>query len=70
VLQVAQRQASAGVAQTQANIDIAHQALATTKVNREGLEAALSNAKAAVELARIDLANTTIRAPEDGAVGK
>jgi multidrug resistance efflux pump len=68
VLQVAQRQASAGVAQTQANIDIAHQALATTKVNREGLEAALSNAKAAVELARIDLANTTIRAPEDGAV--
>jgi multidrug resistance efflux pump len=70
VLRVAQRQAAAGVAQTKANIDIAHQALATTRVNREGLEATLANAKAAVELARIDLANTTIRAPEDGAVGE
>ena len=70
VLQVAQRQAAAGVAQSQANIDIAHQVLATTKVNREGLEATLANAQAAVELARIDLANTTIRAPEDGAVGE
>jgi multidrug resistance efflux pump len=70
VLQVAQRQATAGVAQAHANIDIARQALATTKVNREGLEATLANARAAVELARIDLANTTIRAPEDGAVGE
>ncbi len=70
VLRVAQRQASAGVAQSQANIDIARQALATTKVNRESLEASLANARAAVELARIDLANTTIRAPEDGAVGE
>jgi multidrug resistance efflux pump len=70
VLQVAQRQARAGVAQGEANIDIARQALATTKVNRDSLEAALSNARASVELARIDLANTTIRAPEDGAVGE
>jgi multidrug resistance efflux pump len=70
VLRVAQRQAAAGVAQTEANIDIARQALATTKVNRESLEANLANARAAVELARIDLANTTIRAPEDGAVGE
>jgi multidrug resistance efflux pump len=45
VLQVAQRQAAAGVAQTEANIDIARQALATTKVNREGLEATLANAR-------------------------
>jgi multidrug resistance efflux pump len=70
VLQVAQRQATASVAQAEANIDIARQTLATTKVNREGLEAALANAKAALELARIDLANTTIHAPEDGAVGE
>ena len=70
VLQVAQRQASASVAQTTANIDIARQALATTKVNRESLEAALASAQAALELARIDLANTTIRAPEDGTVGE
>jgi multidrug resistance efflux pump len=70
VLQVAQRQAAASVAQTMANIDIAHQTLATTKVNRESLEASLASARAAVELARIDLANTTIRAPEDGAVGE
>jgi multidrug resistance efflux pump len=70
VLRVAQRQAAAGVEQSQAQIDIARQALATTKVNREGLEATLANARAAVELARIDLANTTIRAPEDGAVGE
>lgn len=70
VLRVAQRQATASVAQAHANTDIARQALATTRVNREGLEATLSNARAAVELARIDLANTTIRAPEDGAVGE
>jgi multidrug resistance efflux pump len=70
VLAVALRQATASVAQTQANIDIARQALAATRVNREGLEASLASARAAVELARIDLANTTIRAPEDGAVGE
>ncbi|CAN5561490.1 HlyD family secretion protein [soil metagenome] len=70
VLAVALRQATAGVAQTEANIDIADQVLATTKVNRESLQAALANAQAAVELARIDLANTTIRAPENGAVGE
>lgn len=70
VLNVAHRQAAAGVAQGAANIDIARQALTTTKVNREGLEATLANARAAVELARIDLANTTIRAPEDGQVGE
>ncbi|MBO9709309.1 MAG: HlyD family secretion protein [Caulobacter sp.] len=70
VLQVAQRQAAASVAQGEANIDIARQALATTKVNRETLLANLANAEAAVQLARIDLANTTILAPEDGAVGE
>ncbi len=36
VLQVAQRQAAAGVAQTKANIDIAHQALATTGSTARG----------------------------------
>jgi multidrug resistance efflux pump len=70
VLAVALRQATAGVAQSEANIDIARQALATTQVNRESLRASLASAQAAVELARIDLANTTIRAPEDGAVGE
>ena len=70
VLAVALRQATAGVAQTQANIDIAQQVLATTKVNREALEASLANTQAAVELARIDLANATIRAPGEGAVGE
>jgi multidrug resistance efflux pump len=39
-------------------------------VNRGGLEAAVESARAAQELAAIDLANTVIKAPRDGALGE
>jgi multidrug resistance efflux pump len=42
----------------------------TVTVGRGGLEAGVANAKAALELARIDLANTTIRAPQAGQVSE
>ncbi|MDB5458186.1 MAG: secretion protein HlyD family protein [Caulobacter sp.] len=70
VLAVQSRQASAGVDQALANADIARQALETTRVNRGSQEAQVANARAAVELARIDVGNTVIRAPEDGQVGE
>ncbi|MCY1446523.1 Multidrug export protein EmrA [compost metagenome] len=39
-------------------------------VNRAALEASVENAKAAVELARIDLDNTRVTAPRDGHLGQ
>ncbi len=58
--------ASAGVAQSQAAIRIAEENLTATRVARQGLEAKVASAEAALELARIDLDNTVIRAPRDG----
>lgn len=58
--------ATAGVAQSQAAIRIAEENLAATRVARQGLEAKVAGAEAALELARIDLDNTVIRAPRDG----
>lgn len=58
--------ASAGVAQSQAAIRIAEENLTATRVARQGLEARVASAEAALELARIDLDNTVIRAPRDG----
>ncbi len=63
-------QAKAGVSQAQASVEVARQALATTIGSRAGLEAAVRSAEAAVELAAIDLANTTIVAPQDGRLGE
>jgi multidrug resistance efflux pump len=64
------RQAEAGVAQAIAQRAIAQQQVRTVIVGRGGLEAAVENANAALRLAEIDLANTIIRAPQDGQVSE
>ncbi|MFD1789845.1 HlyD family secretion protein [Sphingomonas floccifaciens] len=60
------RQAQAAVAQAQAAREIARQDVRTVEVGRGGQAAGVSGAEAALRLARIDLANTVIRAPEAG----
>ena len=60
------RQAEAGVAQARAAREIARQDIRTVEVGRGGQQAGVSGAEAALKLARIDLANTIIRAPETG----
>jgi multidrug resistance efflux pump len=59
-------QARAALAQAVSNQQVLEQDLASVDVSRAGYEAALEGAKAALELARIDLANTRIVAPADG----
>lgn len=60
------RQAQAGVAQARAAREIARQEVRTVEVGRGGQQAGVAGAEAALRLARIDLANTVIRAPEAG----
>ncbi len=64
------KQAEAAVNQARAALEVSRQDLATILVNRGSLEAAVSGAQAAVELAKIYLENTGIRAPRDGTVGE
>lgn len=64
------RQAQAAVAQVQAQRRGAQEQVNTVVVGRDGLAAGVEAAKAALELAEIDLANTTIKAPADGQVGE
>lgn len=66
----AQAQAVANVAQGEAAQNISRQDLRTVTVNRSALQAAVANAEAAVQLARIDLTNTRIIAPRDGQLGQ
>lgn len=66
----AHAQAVAQTAQATAALEISRQSLRTVDVNRASLEAAVSNAEAAVRLAEIDLANTRIVAPRDGQLGQ
>lgn len=61
---------SSGTAQATAALEISRQALRTVSVNREGLAASVENARAAVQLAEIDLSNTRIVAPRDGQLGQ
>lgn len=63
-------QARAAVVQAEANQEVAEQDLASVAVSRGGYEAAAASARAALELARIDLANTRITAPSDGRLGE
>lgn len=63
-------QGRAGVDQATAAIEVSRQNLATTIGSRAGLEAAVRSAEAAVQLAKIDLDNTTITAPQDGTLGE
>ena len=60
------RQAQAGVAQAKAAREIARQDIRTVEVGRSGQQAGVSGAEASLRLAKIDLANTIIRAPEAG----
>jgi multidrug resistance efflux pump len=64
------RLAGANVLKAQAEIDIALQRVKGTTVSRGGLEAQVRMAEAQVALAKIDLANTVIRAPRDGQVSE
>ena len=64
------RQAEAAVLQAQAQRTIAQEQARTVTVGRGGLEAGVASAKAALKLAQIDLANTTIRAPQAGQVSE
>ncbi|PXA88756.1 secretion protein HlyD [Nostoc sp. 3335mG] len=64
------RAAQAGVLQAQAQRSVAQEQVRTVTVGRGGLNAAVENARAAVRLAQIDLANTVIRAPQDGRLGE
>lgn len=64
------RLAAANVLKAQADIDIAQQRVKSTTVARGGLEAQVGIAEAALALAKIDLANTVIRAPRDGQVSE
>ncbi|MBK5356094.1 HlyD family secretion protein [Pseudomonas sp. TH41] len=70
VTRAANAQAVAGVAQAQASLEISRQDLQTVIVNRGSLEAAVASDEAAVELARIDLSNTSVVAPQDGQLGQ
>ena len=53
-----------------ATLEMSRQDLQTVIVNRGALEADVENAKAALELAQIDLQNTRIIAPRDGQLGQ
>lgn len=64
------RLAGANVLKNQADIDIARQRIKATEVARGGLEAQVKIAEAQLALAKIDLANTVIRAPRDGQVSE
>ncbi|KTC43586.1 disulfide bond formation protein DsbA [Pseudomonas putida] len=70
VTRAANAQALASVAQAKAALAIAREDLQTVIVNRDSLEANVTNAEAAVELARIDLDNTRIVAPREGQLGQ
>lgn len=64
------RQAEAAVRQAEVQRTVASEQVRTVTVNRGGLEAAVENARAALRLTQIDLANTIIRAPQDGQVSE
>lgn len=63
-------QNTAATQQARAQLDISRQNLRSVTVNHATLEAAVDNARAAVRLADIDMANTRIVAPVDGQLGQ
>lgn len=64
------RQAEAGLRQAEAQRAVAAEQVRTVEVGRGGLRAGVESARAALRLAEIDLANTVIRAPQDGRLGE
>lgn len=67
--QLALEQARAAVAQAEAQRDVQAEAAASARVSLSAFEAEIAGAEATVELARIDLDNTVIRARQDGRLG-
>lgn len=63
-------QARGAVSQAEAALEVNKQDVQSIIVRRHSLEAAVTNAEAAVDLARIDLSNTKIIAPQDGILGE
>lgn len=68
--ELALRQAQAGVIQAQAQLDVQREAVAQAQIALNARQAEIEGAEAAVQLARIELANTIIRAPADGTLGQ
>jgi len=66
----ADAQARAGVQQAQAALQAAEESARSVEVNRGALAAAVANAEAAVQLAKINYDNTRIRAPRAGRLGQ
>ncbi|MEO7941427.1 MAG: HlyD family secretion protein [Burkholderiaceae bacterium] len=62
--------ATANVRKARADITIGEQTIKSTTVSRAGLEAQVQAAEAQLGLAKIDLANTVVRAPRDGQLGE
>jgi multidrug resistance efflux pump len=68
--EAAQQLAEASILQAHAGHTVARQDLRSVIVNRRVVEAAVEAARAAVQLAEIDLENTRVRAPRAGTVGE
>ena len=64
------RAAEAQVIAARAGRDIARQDVRSVGVSRQGLEAAVAAARAALRLAEIDMDNTLVLAPTDGQLGQ
>lgn len=64
------RATQAALQQAQAAVEVAHQDVRAVGVSRDGLDAAVEAAEAALRLAEIDLANTVVLAPEAGRLGQ
>ncbi len=63
-------QTRGAVSQAEAALEVNKQDVQSIIVRKHSLEAAVTNAEAAVDLARIDLSNTKIIAPQDGVLGE
>lgn len=68
--ELALRQAQAGVTQAESAIAVARETVNGAEVGLAAKRAQIDSARAAVELAQIDLDNTVIRAPSDGKLGQ
>lgn len=64
------RSGAANVYKAEAALRSARETLKATRVSREGLEANVASARAQLQSARINLANTVIIAPRDGQVSE
>lgn len=67
---LALRQAETGLITAQSNVLVAQEDLETLRINIDLLNAQLASAEASVELARINLEHTVVRAPHAGRLGQ